>query len=149
MKFKFSGVFEDKRFITTSDEWKDALEKLQGRPVDVSIETSDTRTELQNKALHKFFAKIAAELNGVGIPAKTISIISGKTLEREWTLDLVKELIWRPVQTAILGTDSTRLLKTDEIDKISDPIIKFLGKQGIGIMFPSQESLHLNKVAKQ
>lgn len=149
MKFKFSGVFEDKRFVTTSDEWKDAIEKLQGRPVDVSIETTDTRTALQNKALHKFFTEIAAELNGIGMPAKTISIMSGKTLEREWSMELVKTLIWSPVQTAILGTDSTRLLKTDEIDKISDPIIKFLGKQGIGIMFPSQESLHLNKIANQ
>ena len=139
-------MFEGKRFKTSSDDWQDFLEKIDGRPVEVIIETTDTRTKRQNRALHKFFTEVSAELNGIGITAKTISIVSGKTLERPFTPSLVKELIWKPVQDAIIGTDSTRLLKTGEINEIAEPIIKFLGKQGIGIMFPSEDSLAFDKL---
>ena len=149
MKSSFDGTFTDKVFKTNSTDWREFIEKVQGRPVEVTIETTDSRTAQQNKALHKFFTDIASELNGIGIPAKTISLVSGAVIEQEWNLNLVKALIWVPVQKAILGSDSTRLLKTDEIDKISRPILQFLGKQGIGIMFPSQESLHLENESRR
>ena len=55
-----------------------------------------------------------------------------------WDADRVKLLIWRPVQKAICGTESTTQLKSQDIDKVAKPILEFLGKQGIGILFPSE-----------
>ena len=96
------------------------------------------RTLLQNRALHKYFALLAEELNVAGLDMK-------RTLKPEidiaWTTESVKEYLWRPVQKAQLNKESTTKITTKDIDIIFDTINKHLGEKfGLHIYFPSIES---------
>ena len=102
------------------------------------------RTNPQNRAIHLFFRQLAAELNGIGVTCKFSSILKDVFLEKEWDEHTIKEFIWRPVQKAVLGKDSTTQLSTTDIDRIAKPIIQALGyKYNLGLVFPSQLSKQL------
>jgi len=98
----------------------------------------DVRTLKQNNALHKYFEMLAEELNNAGYDVK--KTLSSK-LEHPWNAELIKELIWRPVQEACLGKKSTtELSKQKDIDVIYDVINKHMGENfGIYVPFPSEE----------
>ncbi len=98
----------------------------------------DVRTLKQNNALHKYFEMLAEELNNAGYDVK--KTLSSK-LEHPWNAELVKELIWRPVQEACLGKKSTtELSKQKDIDVIYDVINRHMGQNfGIYVPFPSEE----------
>ena len=97
------------------------------------------RTIPQNSSIHKFCTQVAAELSGKGITFKSLSIINGKEIEQDWTMELVKNQIWRPTQISLLDKESTTQLNTSEVDKVAEPIIKLLAQQfGIGVEFPSK-----------
>jgi len=97
------------------------------------------RSNQQNKALHRLFELIADDLNNQGLTVK-------KTLRDDfdmmWTKTLIKEIVWKKIQKAMYGTESTADLTTQQIDKIFDVINKHLGeKHHIHIPFPSIETL--------
>jgi len=98
----------------------------------------DVRTLKQNNALHKYFEMLAEELNNAGYDVK--KTLSSK-LEHPWNAELIKELIWRPVQEACLGKKSTtELSKQKDIDVIYDVINRHMGQNfGIYVPFPSEE----------
>lgn len=101
------------------------------------------RTLTQNAAMHLMFEHLAQELNEAGFDMK-------KTLKQEvdiaWNKEMVKEYLWRPIQKAQLGKESTTELTTKEIDKVFDTLTRHLGqKLGIEIMFPSIETLMLEQ----
>jgi hypothetical protein len=95
-----------------------------------------TRTSKQNAALHLWFDQLAKALNDDGFDMR--AVISKDIM---WTPYNVKEYLWRPTQKALFGTKSTtRLNKTEQIDKIFDVINKVVGERcGIFIPFPSYE----------
>lgn len=97
------------------------------------------RTEQQNKALHLFFTHLAAQLNEAGLDMR-------RTLKPEvdisWTPETVKEYLWRPIQMAATGKESTKDLGTGEIDQVFEIIGKHLGEKfGLQTEFPSVESI--------
>ena len=59
------------------------------------------RSKQQNKALHLFCKKIADELNEQGQTFKTIKVLDGQELEHHFSLSIVKEYIWKPIQLAL------------------------------------------------
>lgn len=105
------------------------------------------RTLRQNKALHKYFANIADELNSHGLSImKTLR----SDAEVQWSPSLVKELIWRPVMKAQLQKTSTTEMTTKEIDEVLDTLTKYFGeKHGLSINFPSIEVLLNNMRAEE
>lgn len=93
------------------------------------------RTDQQNKALHKYYDMLAEALNDSGQEV-------GRIIEIDipWTALLVKELIWRPIQIAVLGKVSTTDLGNNEITQIWEIIHRSVAqKKGIDIPFPSIE----------
>lgn len=97
------------------------------------------RTEQQNKALHLFFTHLATQLNEAGLDMR-------RTLKPEvdisWTPETVKEYLWRPIQMAATGKESTKDLETREIDEVFEIISKHLGEKfGLQTEFPSVESI--------
>lgn len=101
--------------------------------------TYPQRTKLQNKSLHVLFRQLADELNSAGLDMR-------RTLKPEvnidWTPSNVKNYLWRPVQQAQLGKQSTTQLTTVEIDAVFDTINRHLGEKfGLEIEFPSIESM--------
>jgi len=102
-------------------------------------------TRQQQKALHKWFEMLAEELRNEGVDLKDAM---PKVLDILPTKENVKEMIWRPVQMALYGKNSTTgLLKKKEIDDILMVISKNLGDRGITTPpFPSAEEVSLLKL---
>lgn len=100
----------------------------------------DTRTTRQNSALHLYFTFIADELNGLGMTFQYRGI-SGKEFEVPYTPEIVKERIWKPIQSELFGTDTTTKLTTKQMDTIIDVLNKFFAERGVELFFPSFETL--------
>lgn len=93
-------------------------------------EIKETRTTQQNKSLHLFFEQLAEAMNEKHCDMR---MIIRKDIEIEWSKETVKEFIWKPLQNALYGKKSTtELLKTQEIDKIYDYIVKIISERSKG-----------------
>jgi len=94
------------------------------------------RSLLQNKSLHRFFDLLASTLNAQGL---TVDVVL-KT-ETIWTPETTKALLWKPIQKAITGKESTTKLTTKELTEVYDTLNKALGeKLHIHVSFPSYEN---------
>ena len=120
-------------------QWQQTLQSLNGKEVTIDIKKhKNTRTQRQNRAMHKLFREISQQMNEQGL---TLQQVLRSDVETMMTPKLVKEIIWKPVQKAMYGKESTTQLTTDEVDKVFDVINKHLGKHGIHVPFPSIETL--------
>lgn len=102
------------------------------------------RTLAQNRALHKLFSMLADELNGAGFDMKrTLK----ESVEIPWSADTVKNYLWRPIQNAQLGKESTTELTTKDIDAVFETLNRHLGdKLGIHAAFPSIDEILINQM---
>jgi len=115
--------------------------KLQGAIVEIK-NVKQNRSNLQNRALHLFFTQVANELNSLGI-LFVYTGLKGLEMETQWTMELFKEMTWKPLQKAMYGTTSTTKLKRNEIDPIFETINKFFAERGVRISFPNQFDYYL------
>ena len=100
---------------------------------------NNTRTTLQNSALHLWFKQVADILNENGYDMR---IFIREGIDVPWNERSFKDYIWRPAQKAVMGERSTTRLKTKDIDRIYDIINKAIGERsGLHIPFPSIETL--------
>jgi hypothetical protein len=107
------------------------LESLKGQP--------KQRTVSQNNAIHLFCKMLAESLNLAGLEMK---VVLKPSYMLWWDTLSVKEHIWKPVQKAKFGKESTtELVKVGEIDAIHEQIMQMLGEKfGLEyIEFPHQE----------
>lgn len=104
----------------------------------ITYSTAKQRTLSQNAALHLWCRNVASELNEGGYDMRLVLKHHDSI---PWTENAVKELIWRPTQSAILGKESTKQPKTDEYTQVYDVLNKFFGeKYGLHIEWPTQQS---------
>ncbi len=83
----------------------------------------------------KYLDLVAATLNANNLGVEVV--IKPDT---QWSPKGVMELIWRPVQKAVLGKASTTKLDRTEMSEIYDVINKALAERfNIHIPFPSEE----------
>lgn len=97
------------------------------------------RTGQQNRSLHLFCKQLSDALNLAGLEMKVV--LKGDT-QIWWTADAVKEYLWRAIQKAKYGKESTTdLARDEEITEIHKDLMRILGeKHGIEyIPFPSRE----------
>src|SRR3990167_10868598 len=96
-------------------------------------------TRQQQNALHLFYELLSKEFQKEGITMTTV--LSKFVIDTPATKYTVKELMWKPLQLALTGKESTtKLLKKEEIDLVYESINKFTSENwGIHIPFPSQE----------
>jgi len=82
------------------------------------------RSEKQNNALHKWFAMLAEEFNENGLDVREVV---RKDYTIPWTGNLVKEVLWKKIQSSLTGKKSTTELDRDkEINLIYDTINRVL-----------------------
>lgn len=95
------------------------------------------RTCQQNKAIHKYLTMLADALNDAGLDIQhTLS----KPLDLPWNEHTAKELIWRQVQRAATGKESTTELDSREVDEVYRVIDRHMAQtHGISVPFPSDE----------
>lgn len=100
-----------------------------------------TRTSLQNRSLHLFCQQLADVLNDAGYDMK-------RTLKHDveipWTMENVKNHLWRPIQTALTEKESTTDLDTVEPSQIHQVLSRHLAsKLGVTVPpWPCEESQH-------
>ena len=95
------------------------------------------RTDSQNRALHTFFRRLASEMNNAGFELK--SFFESKELDVPWNGDRVKDLIWRPIQEAMLDKKSTRKLTTEEVSQVYEVVTRKIAEMtGVYVPFPTR-----------
>jgi len=141
----FKGKIIDKKLeILSSKDFNSLIESLDEQEVEIHIiPKKKNRTSRQNASLHLWYTHVSDTLNEHGIDVKVFfDFYKTGEIEHAWSPELVKEIIWRPVQKSVTRKTSTTQLTTDEIDKIFDPINKLFGEKfGIFVDFPSIEGL--------
>jgi len=100
---------------------------------------NESRTLKQNAALHKYFRLVSDALNDAGYEMQ--EFLSSNKVDVPWSAELIKDVIWRPIQKAALQKTSTAELERKEIDVVYDIVNRFLAKKGIHVVFPSYENM--------
>ena len=103
-----------------------------------------TRTWKQNNSIHKFCRLLAEALNDSGQEMRH-PFFEGETTP--WSMLTIKEHVWKPIQKSQLQIETTRLLKTNEVTKIHEIIMRNMGeRRGIEyIPFPNMADKTLNE----
>lgn len=117
----------------------DYLSTIEGKSVWVEIHReTGVRTDTQSRAIHLYLEMLATELNNAGY---TVQIVLKNVMDISWTKNLCKELIWRPIQEALLSKRSTtKLARQQDIDTVYDHINQNISEKfGLHIPFPTRE----------
>ena len=97
-----------------------------------------TRSDPQNRAIHLFCRLLAEALNDAGFDVRRTMKAD---FEVPWNETLVKELIWRPVQIAMLNKKSTTQLNKMEVSDIYEVINQNIAsKHAVHVPFPSNHA---------
>ena len=107
-----------------------------------------TRSNLQNRALHKYYELLSEALNNVGYYHIYTNVMTGEIIEMQFTKDLVKEFIWKPLQNEIFRIESTTKLTTEMINMILDTITNWLTDKRIAVKFPNKMDLLIEQMNK-
>jgi len=96
------------------------------------------RTALQNKAIHKYCSLLAQAFNDSGLDMK--AVLAQKEAEVSWSMDSVKDVIWRPIQLALYpNKKSTTQLETGEVDEVYRHIARHMSEKfNINQSFPNR-----------
>jgi predicted ester cyclase len=101
-----------------------------------SVKTGKQRTNTQNAALHVFCAELAKVMNDAGFDFR-VFIKEGYPVP--FNESLVKDHIWRPIQIAITGKESTASQDRVEYGLIYDSLSVKLAEYGIYVPWPSKD----------
>lgn len=106
----------------------------------VTIRTGKQRTNKQNRAMHKYFTLLAQALNAQGQDQRVVLATMREGVQIPWDAASVKAALWKPVQEAILGKESTTQLERPEVSRIYESLNKWTGdKLGVSMSFPSED----------
>lgn len=104
--------------------------------VTVKLKAGKTRTTLQNNALHVYCRLLSEKLNDGGLDLRK-ALKEG--VEVPWTTELVKQYLWKPIQEAITGNDSTAAATAEDYDKTHAVLSKHLSERfNIYVPFPKR-----------
>ena len=103
-------------------------------------------TPQQRKAMHKFCRNLAEALNDAGYMAMTgdedRQFPWKDGFEISFTMEIVKENIWKTVLAAMEGKDSTEDQNTVDVMEVYEQINRHMGEKfGIHVPWPSEETL--------
>ena len=127
----FNFVTED--FIR--DNYKDGTHLIL-ESVDVSSEKA--RTAAQNNAIHLYCSMLAKALSDSGFDL--VGIISQfKHIEITPTKENIKLTVWKTIQNALIGKESTTSLTTKEVSDIYKQVDRFTSSRfNVSIPFPER-----------
>jgi len=136
IKFQFYKTDTEKQRNIKLDYFYEMFNKMLEKG-DLEITLNNKRSLKQNNSLHLYYELLAKEFNNAGLDFKQIF---DNPVDIIITPLIVKECLWKPIQTAMFGTKSTtKLSKQEQIDKIYDVINKKVSEFGIYVPFPNKE----------
>jgi len=107
-------------------------------------EVKQTRSSLQNRAMHLYFTFCANALNQSGEYFQYLDY-KNVSAEMEWSGEMFKTYWIKPIIKVLYDYDSTTKLKTNEIDQIIDVITKRFAENGLSVSFPSSFNQWIEK----
>lgn len=106
---------------------------------------TDKRSVLQNRSLHLFCKQVAEALN-----AKGLGVTAVLKPEIQFSTITIKELLYKPILTALRGKESTTMINTQEMSDVYDIMNKALSEKfDLHVPFPSQEELNFQQNYKE
>lgn len=117
--------------------------KEKGSTVELK-EIKQTRSYLQNKAMHLYFQFCADALNESGDYFQYVDY-KNVSAEIPWDGIMFKQYWIKPIIKVLYDIDSTTKLKTNEIDQIIDIISKRFAENGLSVSFPSSFNQWIEK----
>ena len=129
-------INSNKSLETVIELLRQSFETYKYLDIEIKVQ-GKARTNKQNAALHKYFSQLASALNAGGWDMR-------KTLRPEidipWTGELVKEHLWRPIQVAMIGEESTAKVKAVDYPLIYETLNRHTAaKLGVSVPWPSRE----------
>lgn len=101
--------------------------------------TGRQRSPKQNKSLHKFCTMLGDALNDAGWDQRAVL---KPEVEIPWTTHAVKDKLWRPIQKAMYGDDSTTEPDRDEYPNIYETLNRHMtSKFGVFVPWPCKETM--------
>ena len=105
----------------------------------VDLKTGKQRSLTQNRCLHLYCTQLSDALNDSGLDFRQV-IKDG--VDVPWTDALAKDYLWRPIQKAVTGKESTTKPERQEYSQIYDVLNRHIsGKFGIFVGWPSKDTL--------
>lgn len=134
-------AFEKKgnMLIPYDKEEIEKLNKLKDGIYQVKLSNLDLRTLTQNRAFHLYFTMVAVQLNNSGLYINKLIKEEKYKADIDWSGNLVKEQLWKPIQNAILDKKSTTQLEKAEVDRVYNTLNRYLSGMGISVPFPNRE----------
>jgi len=108
-----------------------------------------TRTNLENRALHLYYTKVAKALLEIGYNYTHINQMTGEVIEIPFTGDLIKEHLWRPLQQTMFKIESTTKLTNIMINNILEVLALWLSEKGVAVKFPNRIDLLIEKLERE
>lgn len=115
------------------------LNKLKDGIYEIKLSNMDLRTLTQNRAFHLYFTMVAVQLNNSGLYINKLIKEEKYKADIDWSGNLVKEQLWKPIQNAILDKKSTTQLEKAEVDRVYNTLNRYLSGMGISVPFPNRE----------
>jgi len=104
--------------------------------IEVQMRSDDVRTLKQNNSLHAYCQDLADAFNDAGILPQHFF---RKGFKIKWTMDMIKENIWKPVQKAITKNAKTSKATKAQIIETYDVINLEIGERyGIHVEWKSR-----------
>lgn len=125
-------VNSNKSLDLAIEELRSEFEK--SKYLTIEVKKGRTRTGSQNRALHKYCSMLAEVLNDQGL---SFTMFFKEGYDVPWTMNIVKDNIWRPVQIAMTGKESTTEPQTVDYLKIYEIVNRKLSEFGIHVEWPS------------
>lgn len=95
------------------------------------------RTFLQNKSIHKYCALLAEAFNDAGLDM--LAVLKVKKVSVSWTMQSVKDVLWRPIQVAMFDKESTTQLETHEVSQVYEQLARHLSENlNVNQSFPNR-----------
>ena len=95
------------------------------------------RTTKQRKSIQLYCKQLAERFNDAGLDMK--AVLAVKEVSVPWSMETVKDILWRGIQLPMFGFTSTTKLETDQVSKVYDTLNKHTGeKLGVSMDFPNR-----------
>jgi hypothetical protein len=108
----------------------------------VTTKTGKQRTSTENASLHLFCDRVAKALNDAGFDFR-VFIKDGYPVP--WTEALAKDYLWRPIQEAVTGHNSTTKPERGKYGEIYDVLNVKLAEHGIYVPWPCKETMQAER----
>lgn len=108
--------------------------------LEMRLNTDKTRSGLQNSSLHLYCQHLAEALNDAG--HYFLITINKVETECNWTMERVKDFLWKPIQEAITKEKSTTRISTKETTIIYETLNRHTAsKLGVFVPWPSKDTI--------